>query len=185
MNDRDTQLLEDIVKKCNEYGAHKAFVIEVSQIIFDENLRSYCEVNYCGSYGKNYACPPSIGDVKTVISKAKSYKKALVFQTVTAIEDSYDFEGMQEAALKHSKVANLIQLDIESLSDQSLQLTAGGCLVCPICAQVENKPCRFPKKAVSSLEAYCMNVSDLANLCNMNYINGQNTVTYFGTFLLM
>ncbi|MBM3710008.1 MAG: DUF2284 domain-containing protein, partial [Actinobacteria bacterium] len=34
-----------------------------------------------------------------------------------------------------------------------------------------------------SLEAYCMNVSTLAELCNMKYINGQNTVTYFGAFL--
>ncbi|MBM3708346.1 MAG: DUF2284 domain-containing protein, partial [Actinobacteria bacterium] len=36
---------------------------------------------------------------------------------------------------------------------------------------------------ISSLEAYCMNVSTLAGLCNMKYINGQNTVTYFGAFL--
>ncbi|MBM3714098.1 MAG: DUF2284 domain-containing protein, partial [Actinobacteria bacterium] len=67
--------------------------------------------------------------------------------------------------------------------DGYLQLTAGECSVCQVCAQVENKPCRFPEKAISSLEAYCMNVSTLAGLCNMKYINGQNTVTYFGAFL--
>jgi len=28
-----------------------------------------------------------------------------------------------------------------------------------------------------------MNVSTLAKLCGMNYINGKDTVTYFGAFL--
>ncbi|MGM0366804.1 MAG: DUF2284 domain-containing protein, partial [Actinomycetota bacterium] len=106
-----------------------------------------------------------------------------VFQTVTQIEDSFDFEGMKEAALKHSKIADTINKDIKKQSDNYLQLTAGECSVCSVCAQVENKPCRFPDKAISSLEAYCMNVSTLAELCHMKYINGQNTVTYFGAFL--
>ncbi len=175
--------LEDIVKKCNEYGANKAFIIDVDKIPFDEGLRSYCEANYCGCYDKNYACPPSVGDVKEVISKAKSFKKALIFQTVAKLEDSYDFEGMQEAAIKHSEVADKINEDFKKLYRDYLQLTAGGCTVCPACAKAENKPCRLPEKAVSSLEAYCMNVSILAGLCDMNYINGENTVTYFGAFL--
>jgi predicted metal-binding protein len=175
--------LENIVEKCKEFGAYKAYLIDVDKIPFDENLRSYCAANSCGSYGKNYACPPGVGDVDTVIAKAKSYKKALVFQTVNQIEDSYDFEGMSEAAVKHSKVADLINKDIEKQYSGYLQLTAGGCTICPVCAQVENKPCRFPDKAISSLEAYCMNVSILAKLCDMNYINGKNTVTYFGAFL--
>jgi hypothetical protein len=34
-----------------------------------------------------------------------------------------------------------------------------------------------------SLEAYGINVSELAKAAGMNYINGQNTVTYFGAVL--
>jgi len=177
------RLEEHLIKKCIESGAFKAFLINVDEIPFDENLRSYCELNYCGSYNENYACPPSVGDVKEVISRAKNYKKALIFQTVTRIKDSYDIEGMQEAALKHSEVANLINEDIKMRYDNYLHLTAGGCSICPVCAKVEDKPCRFPEKAISSLEAYCMNVLTLAELCNMKYINGENTVTYFGSFL--
>jgi len=176
---------ENLVKTCIEAGAYKAFVISTGKIPFDENFRSYCEANSCGNYGKNYACPPNVGDSKELIEKAKSYKKALVFQTVTEIEDSFDFEGMKEAALKHSKVADTINKDIKEQSNNYLQLTAGKCSVCEICALIENKPCKFPDKAISSLEAYCMNVSILAELCHMKYINGQNTVTYFGAFLFI
>ena len=174
---------ENLVKTCILSGAYKAFVVITDKIPFDEILRSYCEANYCGNYGKNYACPPSVGDSKELIVKAKNYKKALVFQTVTQIENSFDFEGMKEAQFKHSKIADKINKYIKKQFDNYLQLTAGECSTCPVCAQVENKPCRFSDKAISSLEAYCMNVSTLAEICHMKYINGQNTVTYFGAFL--
>lgn len=173
----------NLVDKCLEYGAYKAYIIDVEKIPFNKVLRTYCEANYCGGYGKNYACPPSVGTVDEVIEEAKSYKKALIFQTVSNLEDSYDVEGMDEAKVMHSKLAKKINAEVQNIYDNYLQLTAGGCDICPTCAIIEDKPCRFPDKAISSLEAYCMDVSTLASLCEMNYINGQNTVTYFGAFL--
>ena len=62
-------------------------------------------------------------------------------------------------------------------------LGAGGCGVCDTCAKRTNEPCRFPEKAMPSLEAYGVNVSELARSAGMKYINGQNTVTYFGAVL--
>jgi predicted metal-binding protein len=180
---KDISKTLDLVKTCIEAGAFKAFLLTTDNIPFDVNLRSYCEQNICGNYGKNYACPPNVGKGEELIEKARSYKKALVFQTVTQIEDSFDFEGMKEAARKHSKVADTINKEIEKQFGNYLQLTAGECTVCDTCALTEDKPCRFPDKAISSLEAYCMNVSTLAERCQMKYINGQNTVTYFGAFL--
>lgn len=176
--------LDEMAKVCLDYGADKATVIDVEQIVFDEGLRSYCEANYCGSYGKNYACPPAIGDVQNVIEEAKGYKKALVFQTIHKLEDSYDFEGMENGANIHSKVAEKIDKHLRDIYTDLIQLTAGSCTICKVCSLIEGKPCRFPDRAVSSLEAYCINVPSLAKACNMNYINGANTVTYFGAFLL-
>ena len=64
-----------------------------------------------------------------------------------------------------------------------LHLGAGGCGVCERCAKQTGEPCRFPHLALASLEAYGVNVSQLAQAANMKYINGQNTVTYFGAVL--
>jgi predicted metal-binding protein len=64
-----------------------------------------------------------------------------------------------------------------------LHLGAGGCGVCEVCAKRTGEPCRFPEKAMPSLEAYCINVSELARAAGMKYVNGQNTVTYFGAVL--
>ena len=64
-----------------------------------------------------------------------------------------------------------------------LHLGAGGCRLCPVCAKRTNEPCRHPQDAMASLETYGVAVSELAASCGMKYINGQNTVTYFGAVL--
>ncbi len=174
---------DQLISTCLDSGVYRAAVIETDRIPFDESLRAYCEANVCGAYNKNYACPPCVGSPKEVIHKAKQYKKALVFQTVTKLEDSFDVEGMEKAEKSHEETAKKIYAEISSKIAPFLQLTAGGCRVCPVCAKTEEKPCRFPELAISSLEAYCMNVSTLAPICEMKYINGANTVTYFGMFL--
>jgi hypothetical protein len=40
--------------------------------------------------------------------------------------------------------------------------------------------CRFPEKALSSLEGYGLDVYQTALHAGLPYVNGQNTVTYFG-----
>ena len=67
---------------------------------------------------------------------------------------------------------------------EALLLGAGGCRLCPRCAKADNQPCRFPDAALASLEAYGVNVSLLAPQAGMQYINGANTVTYFGAAFL-
>ena len=64
-----------------------------------------------------------------------------------------------------------------------LHLGAGGCRMCFRCAKLEGRPCPFPDRALASLEAYGMDVTALAALTGMPYINGPNTVTYFGAVL--
>lgn len=175
---------KELIELSIKHGAKKAYILDADQIPFDKNLRSYCEMNACGEYGKNYTCPPAVGDVDDLIEEAKSYRKALVYQTITALEDSFDIEGMQEAERIHEEVSDKIHADITPNLYKYLELRAGGCKVCPQCAIRVQEPCRFPEKKRSSLEAYCIDVSGLSEKCDMNYINGKNTVTHFGAFLI-
>lgn len=64
-----------------------------------------------------------------------------------------------------------------------LHLGAGGCKVCPTCAKREGQPCRYPENAMPSLESCGVNVYNTAKAAGLKYINGQNTVTYFGMVL--
>ena len=68
-------------------------------------------------------------------------------------------------------------------AQKRLHLGSGGCGVCETCAKRIGESCRFPKLAMPSLEAYGINVSALAKASGMKYINGQDTVTYFGAVL--
>lgn len=175
------QVSESFKEKIIALGAKAAAVIAVKDISFDAAFRSMYASNACGNYGRSYMCPPDIGEIETLIREAKSYSYALVYQTVGLLEDSYDFEGMMEAGRHHNDLAQRVRrLFEEECGQKALHLGAGGCRLCPVCGKKTGEPCRFPDRAMSSLEAYGVNVSELVVQCGMRYINGENTVTYFG-----
>lgn len=173
--------LEKIARRVEETGAYKAAVIDVRDIVFDAEFRKLCEANACGNYGRCWMCPPDAGDIDALMNEAKSYQKAVVYQTVGTLEDSYDFEGMMEAGAVHNRLSMEINRILEEAGySDRLHLGAGGCRVCAVCAKRTEEPCRHPELAMASLETYGIAVSKLAESCGMKYINGQNTVTYFG-----
>ena len=165
-------------------GAHRASVIPVDLVETDRSFRTLCEQNVCGCYGRNWMCPPDAGAIDELIPVLRSYPYILVYQSVGQLEDSYDFEGMAASAVKHCDLMYKVN---EYMKKQEfgriLCLGAGGCRICPVCARQTNEPCRHPDRATPSLEAYGVNVSTLAKAAGMKYINGQNTVTYFGAVL--
>lgn len=175
---------ERLIQTVLDWGAGRAAVVPVEQIPFEPEFRKLCASNACGMYGRSWMCPPCVGPVEELIERARTYDRALVYQTVSELEDSYDFEGMMEAGKRMNQLTRKIRDELgEALGPDALHLGAGGCRVCPVCAKQEDQPCRFPDKAISSLEAYGMNISRLAELAGMKYINGQDTVTYFGAVL--
>ena len=173
-----------IIEKALEFGAHKASIIETKNIVLDRIFRDICASNTCGMYGKCYMCPPDVGDIDELMAQVKKYDYALVYQAVTGIEDSFDFEGMIEAKKRSCLLdQNLRTIFADKSIYKVLHLGAGGCGVCETCAKKTGEPCRFPEKAMPSLEAYGVNVSELAKVAGMKYINGRDTVTYFGAVL--
>ena len=63
------------------------------------------------------------------------------------------------------------------LYPQCLPLTAGTCTICARCTYPD-RPCRFPNKRLSSMEAYGLFVSDICTRSGLNYNYGPNTLTY-------
>jgi|GEM_PF-253569 len=178
---RDTNVKHnEYVEAAIKCGAVAAAVVPVEKIAFDRGFRAACEQNICGKYGRNWTCPPDCGDIDEMIAHAKTYTHALVFQSIGQLEDSYDIDGMRAAAQNHSKLVDALARDVQPLLEKSLRLGAGGCHVCDRCAKMHSAPCRLPDRATVSLEAYGVGVSELAALAGLNYMNGVNTVTYFG-----
>lgn len=181
---KSIKIFDELSDKVLCLGAYKASVINTSQIELDRAFRDMCESNACGVYGKCYMCPPDVGNIEELMAEVGKYDYALVYQTVTELEDSYDFEGMVAAKKRTYPMAQKLRDVFKNMNiSKVLHLGAGGCGVCKTCAKRTNEPCRYPELAMPSLEAYGINVSRLATASGMKYTNGANTVTYFGAVL--
>ena len=64
-----------------------------------------------------------------------------------------------------------------------MHLSCGGCHLCERCVKPSGEPCRKPDQALPSLEGYGVDVYQTVRNTTLRYINGTNTVTYFGMIL--
>ena len=174
---------QDLISYLQTQNVQNVATISVSEIPFDPAFRPLCEANACGVYGKNWMCPPHVGAIDDLIAHAKTYETAVVFQTIGFLEDSYDYEGMMQAGETMATITLAVKKFVVEQDPTALVLGCGACRVCPRCAKLDETPCRAPHLATPSLESHGVNVSTLAERCGMRYINGENTVTYFGAVL--
>ena len=175
---------ERIADAALKAGAAKATVIPQKRIVLSGEFYDICKSNACGNFGRCWMCPPDIGPIDLLMERVRSYPYALIYQTIGALEDSFDIEGMQAAARNHARVSQKIQASVAPiLAKGCFHLSCGGCNLCESCAKKENKPCRFPEKALIPMEGAGVDVYNTVKDTHLKYINGQNTVTYFGMVL--
>ena len=166
-------------------GITRCGLVPVSEIVFSEAFRASCESNQCGQYGTNWTCPPGVGDASELIVRAQRYSFGLVIQTVWPLEDMFDFDGMMAGQRKHTDLFREAAARVFPLLPlgEKLALCAGACPVCETCTYPSGAPCRFPDKAMASLEAYGVDVAALISRAGLSYSNGPNTVSYVGLIL--
>ena len=175
------QLLQAIL----DCGAAKAVIIPQSQIVTSAHFRDICAGNQCGGYGRCWMCPPDIGEIEPLMEQVHSYPFGILYQSIAEIEDSFDIEGMFEASHAHAQLSQRIHAVVKPLlEDKFLHLSCGGCHLCEVCAKKTGEPCRQPDKALAGMEGYGIDVFNTTKDTPLKYINGENTVTYFGIVLL-
>lgn len=180
----NSKLFTDLCNEACRLGADRAAVIPADQIETDRVFRDMCAANACGVYGKCWMCPPDVGEIEELMAEVRRYDHALVYQLIGQLEDSFDVEGMAEAKQSLRRLSQSLRpVFVGEGIDRVLHLSAGGCGICRPCTKIKGEPCAHPDLAMSSLEAYGIHVSKLAARAGMKYINGANTVTYFGVVL--
>lgn len=176
----DHQLLTDIAL---DAGADKATVITADAVVLSSTFRDICKSNSCGMYGRCWMCPPDVGDIDILMAEIRKHQHALLYQSIAGIEDSFDIEGMQEAGIRHAWLSQRIEAFLMPVLGKHLHLSCGGCRLCERCAKLDGLPCRKPEQALASMESYGIDVYNTCKPTALKYINGQNTVTYFGIVL--
>jgi len=169
--------IDELMSLVKSLGVNELAIIAGEDIQFNKDFRLSCEQNSCGNYHKNWMCPPAVGSIDELTEKALKYKQGLLFQTVYQLEDSFDYEGMLKGIEEHTKILRKVLDNIKSTGvfKEILPLNVGPCTYCGGCVFLEGKDCRFPEEAVSSVEAYGIDVLALEKSCGMSYNNGKNT----------
>lgn len=180
----NTKRFENLALAALESGAAGAVIVSGDRVVLSPEFYEICRSNACGNFGRCWMCPPDIGPVEPLMERVRSYPYALIYQTIGTLEDSFDIEGMTEAARRHARVSQKVQAKVAPLVwEGCFHLSCGGCNLCESCTRIEDKPCRFPDKALMPMEGAGVDVYNTVKDTPLKYVNGQNTVTYFGMVL--
>ena len=172
--------LVDIAIEC---GASRAEHIEPSRLVTSAVFRSYCEDNVCGFYGKCWSCPPDIGDIEALQAELRCYEHILLYQQISQVKDYSDAESMDAAGASFSDLSQRLHVRLRELFARPFLHLGGSCRLCPECTKLVDEPCRYPEKMIPSLSAYGVDVCKSCEGSSLQYMNGDNTVTYFGMVL--
>lgn len=176
---------KQLIQAALDAGAAKAMLIPQEKLALSASFRDLCAANACGKYGRFYTCPPHVGEVEALMAELGQFGNVLVYQTIASLEDSFDFEGMEAAGKAHGEVGQRLQTALKAgLPRGFLHLAGGGCRLCERCTMPDALPCRFPERMLPSLSGYGIDVYSTVKDSELKYINGQNTVTYFGMVFL-
>ena len=176
----DTEKVLAIAKNA---GFSQVGELDCDTIRLMPEVRKMCEDNTCGMYGKCWSCPPGCGSLDECENKVRKYKKGILVQTVGEMEDSMDIEAMMDTEEAHKEHFMKGREELQKLYPDMLALGAGACTVCKSCAYPDS-PCRFPQKAVSSMESYGILVNQVCTDNHMKYYYGSGTIAYTSCFLL-
>ncbi len=165
-----------------EIGIHEYGIIPTTEIPFEQEIRKICEDNVCRLYGTTWACPPAVGTEEECKARCLQYQTAMVFNAVYPLEDSFDYEGMLRGHGAFKDLCDRLYTLVKTQFCHFLLLSNEGCKRCKICTY-PSAPCRQPERLFPSLEGFGIHVAKLAGCADIKYVNGTDTVTFFGMLL--
>jgi len=176
---------DELKQAAKEASITHVAVINTEIIRFHEDFRKACERNACGRYDTNWMGPPAIGPIGELRRRVMQFRRGLLLQTVHPLAGSFNMKGMLAAAGEHQVLFRKFLKNVKRMfpGETLLPLDAGCCSFCDKCAYQDSVPCRNPEEAVSSIEAYGMDVAALMKSGGLQYNHGKKTVGFVGLVL--
>lgn len=172
-----------ITELAKAQGFSQAALLDCRTIELKPEVRQMCEANTCHMYGKCWSCPPGCGSLETCREKIAGYRYGILVQTTGQLEDDLDGETMMETEALHKEHFYAFERVLRKQYPDMLAIGAGCCTKCAECTYPD-EPCRFPKEAFSSMEAYGMVVTQICQANGLAYYYGPCTITYTSCYLL-
>lgn len=169
--------MADLIRLALQAGFSQAAELDMEALVAREEVRAMCAADRCHAYARRWSCPPGCGTLRENQRRMSAYPHGLIFQTTGDMEDDFDVEALGRIQLAHKKQFETVVRQIRTMDPDCLPLTAGCCTICRNCTY-PNKPCRFPRKMFSSMEAYGLLVSEVCEKSGLKYYYGPRTMTY-------
>ena len=174
---------EELLNLAKEYGFDDAAPMDAAKLEPLQDMRDACEVNKCGSYNTNWACPPAYGSLDECRKILAKYRRGILVQSVQVLEDEFDWEGIEALGKRHGENLRKLHERLRQSYPNLLAMGAGGCKICEKCAYPDS-PCRFPERLIYSMSGFGLFVTRVCQDCGIPYNHGNGTMTYSGCFLL-
>ena len=166
-----------------QIGFSQCAPLEMAALRGLPEVRDMCATDRCQIYGRSWSCPPACGSLEQCQQRMDRYHRGILVQTTGNLTDDFDLEAIGALERNHRKMFETLTRQIRTLWPNCLPLTAGTCTLCRKCTYPD-KPCRFPQKRLSSMEAYGLLVSDVCTKSGVQYYYGPRTMTYTACILL-
>ena len=163
-------------RKAKELGFDTAVALDPQTLEAREDVRAMCAADKCGAYNKNWTCPPACGTVEACQARMRGFERGILLQSIGHMTKTIDSRCYRDTERRHIRSLYAFAGEIRKVYPQALCLGAGGCRVCSQCAFPE--PCRFPEKAMSSMEGYGLFVTQVCRDAGVPYHYGEKTITY-------
>ena len=166
--------LEDALQELPilQYG-----VLPVSEVTFEQRIRYVCE-HECPQYNTSWSCPPAVGTVEECRERCSAYTHCFIFSTISEVRDITDMEETLATRMDHEEITHEVAKLLREQYGDVITLSTESCAVCSKCSWPD-APCRNPGRMFPCVESYGIVVSELAQKAGMEFMNGQNIVTWF------
>jgi predicted metal-binding protein len=175
--------IQSLINEAVSAGFSQVGELNCESLEFMPEVRDMCAADRCHNYGKNWTCPPACGTLEDAAIKASKYSRGILVQTIGKLEDDFDWETIEATGKNHKKNFESFTDILRNRYPNMLPMGAGACTICEECTYPE-APCRFPKRAITSMEAYGLFVTKVCSSSGVAYNNGPQTITYTSCYLI-
>ena len=176
------QNYERLAEIAGECGFTNYAPLDVSTFEFLQEVRDMCNAKQCKGYDKSWSCPPALGTLDEMRAMVNGYSSGILVQTVGELEDSYDWEGIQDTAKRQAVNFGRMWDELAKECPSVLAMGTGGCTKCEKCTYPD-EPCRYPDRMAPSMEACGLFVSKVCTDNGLAYNYGPNKMAFTACFL--
>lgn len=156
--------------------------VDPKSLEFSDRVRWVCQ-HECSMYGKSWACPPGVGTVEECRNRCLRYNGCLMISSLTEVEDISDLEATLATRKDHEALTDQVGEILRGAGVEPYILSTEACAICPRCAILDGKPCRFPKKMHPCVESQGINIIPTLEKNGLEFQYGENVVTWVSLLL--